>query len=96
MSDWKYLNVEFEGNTAVLTISREKVLNALNQDLLNELEEAVASIEQSEDVRALVITGAGKSFVAGADIKELREISRPDQAEAKAKEDRPCSTGLKN
>lgn len=86
MSDWKYLNVEFEGNTAVLTISREKVLNALNQDLLNELEEAVASVEQSEDVRALVITGAGeKAFVAGADIKELREISRPDQAEAKAK-----------
>lgn len=86
MSDWKYINVEIEESTAVLTISRPKVLNALNQELLNELEEAVASIEQKKDIRALIITGAGeKAFVAGADIKELREIDQPHQAEEKAK-----------
>ena len=57
-----------------LTISRPKALNALNTAVLAELERVLARLEGRADLRAVVITGAGeKSFVAGADIAEMRE-----------------------
>jgi enoyl-CoA hydratase len=56
-----------------LTISRPKALNALNSDVLAELERVLADLEARDDLRAVLITGAGeKSFVAGADIAEMR------------------------
>ncbi|MFO7649061.1 enoyl-CoA hydratase-related protein [Halomonas campaniensis] len=56
-----------------LTISRPKALNALNSDVLAELERVLAELEARDDLRAVLITGAGeKSFVAGADIAEMR------------------------
>lgn len=86
MSDWKHLQVEKENNRVTLTISRPKVLNALNQELLNELEQVIAWIERTDEIRAVIMTGAGeKAFVAGADIAELRQISDPGKAEQKAK-----------
>jgi enoyl-CoA hydratase len=60
---------------ATLTISREKALNALNNDVMTELDARLSEIEDSEDIKGLIITGAGdKAFVAGADIGELRTI----------------------
>ncbi|WP_254277003.1 enoyl-CoA hydratase-related protein [Halomonas sp. 3H] len=56
-----------------LTISRPKALNALNSDVLAELERVLSDLEARDDLRAVLITGAGeKSFVAGADIAEMR------------------------
>lgn len=86
MSDWKYLQVTKENNWVTLTISRPQVLNALNQELLDELEQVISWIEQTDEIRVLIVTGAGeKAFVAGADIAELRQISDPGKAEQKAK-----------
>ncbi|SDN71691.1 enoyl-CoA hydratase [Halomonas shengliensis] len=63
-----------------LTINRPKALNALNSAVLAELERVLAGLEGRADLRAVVITGAGeKSFVAGADIAEMREKT-PEQA----------------
>ena len=60
---------------ATVTINRPDKLNALNDDLLNELADAFKAIQVDEDVEAVIVTGAGdKAFVAGADIKELREL----------------------
>jgi enoyl-CoA hydratase len=67
-------NIIFEvsDGIATITFNRPKALNALNADLLNELAKALDQIAENEDIRVLILTGAGeKSFVAGADITEL-------------------------
>jgi len=69
-----YENIIFEVSEGIATITfnRPKALNALNGALLDELSQALDEISADEDIRALVLTGAGdKSFVAGADITEL-------------------------
>ncbi|PYR46297.1 MAG: hypothetical protein DMF89_22565, partial [Acidobacteria bacterium] len=56
----------------LITINRPKVLNAQNAQTIDELRRAMLDLQRDEDVRAVVVTGAGeKSFVAGADINEL-------------------------
>ncbi len=64
--------IERDGATAIVTINRPKVLNALNTQTLDELRRAMLEIKQDEGVRVVILTGAGeRSFVAGADINEL-------------------------
>ncbi len=66
------LALERDGATAIVTVNRPKVLNALNSATLDELQATMAGLRQDDTVRCVVITGAGeKSFVAGADINEL-------------------------
>jgi enoyl-CoA hydratase len=66
-----------ENGIAVLTVNRPDKLNALNNTVLDELEKAVKKIEKDEEIRAVVVTGAGeKAFVAGADIKELNTLNK--------------------
>jgi enoyl-CoA hydratase len=66
------LALERDGATAIVTVNRPKVLNALNSATLDELLATMAGLRQDDTVRSVVITGAGeKSFVAGADINEL-------------------------
>ena len=63
---------------AVLTIDRERALNALNSEVLGELDAAIDAIDL-DAVRCLIITGAGqKSFVAGADIGEMSTLSKAE------------------
>ena len=72
---------EVKGNIAILTISREKALNALNSEVLNDLDAALDAVDVNA-VRALILTGAGKkSFVAGADIGEMSTLT-PEEGEA--------------
>ena len=66
------LILEVENSVAVLTISRPKALNALNSETLNELNEVLTEIEANDEIKVVILTGAGeKSFVAGADISEM-------------------------
>lgn len=67
-------------NAAILTLNRPQALNALSFDVLAEIGSALDEVERMDDVRALLITGAGdKAFCAGADIKELRNRRLVDQ-----------------
>ena len=67
----KNIIVEKKGNIAIATINRPEAINALNTEVLKELEEMAALIGGDREIRALVITGAGKAFVAGADIAQM-------------------------
>ena len=66
---------EVKENVAVITIDRPEALNALNLDVLAELEQAAARAEKDDDVYVVVITGAGRAFVAGADIGQMKDLS---------------------
>ncbi len=69
-----YENIIFEvrEGLATITFNRPKALNALNSQLLDEFSDALDRVIEDESIRVLILTGSGeKSFVAGADIKEL-------------------------
>ena len=69
---YHHLLYEIRDAVAIITFNRPKALNALNNELLDELARALDEIAQNEAVKVLVLTGAGdKAFVAGADITEL-------------------------
>lgn len=70
------LDVNDDG-TALLTLNRPDKLNALNKQVLDDLDRALTLVEDREDVRILIITGKGdKAFAAGADIRELSSLDR--------------------
>jgi enoyl-CoA hydratase len=72
---------EVKDHIAILTINRPEALNALNLDVLSELEAALEKAEQDNDVYVLLLTGAGRAFVAGADIAQMKDFV-PEQARA--------------
>ena len=71
-----------QGHVSIITINREKALNALSTAVLKDLEEAVNTVEADKDTYCAIITGAGaKSFVAGADIAEMKDKTVEEAAE---------------
>ena len=70
--EFKSLLIETVGGVATLTVNRPRSLNALNSEVLGELECALHGLDLDAGVKAVVLTGAGeRAFVAGADIKEM-------------------------
>lgn len=73
--DYKLLLVENNDGIVTVTINNEKSLNALNSTLIAELADAFAAINKDEAVDVVILTGAGRSFVAGADISEMAPLN---------------------
>lgn len=66
-----------DAGICVLSINRPDKLNALNDQVFKDLDKAISEIEESGDIKGLIITGAGdKAFVAGADIKEFSAFTK--------------------
>ncbi|WP_316802619.1 enoyl-CoA hydratase/isomerase family protein [Pedobacter nototheniae] len=73
---YQNLLTEIKEGIFYITINREKALNALNKDTLAELADAIAFAGKTDEVRGVILTGAGeKAFVAGADIKEFSDYN---------------------
>jgi enoyl-CoA hydratase len=72
--EFKNLKFEKKDNIGILTLSRPKALNALNTELLLELNQAIDIISKDESIHVLIVTGDGKAFVAGADITEMKDF----------------------
>ncbi len=72
---------ERRGAVALLTLDRPDARNALDRATLGALEERIALVERDEAVRAVVLTGAGRAFAAGADIAQMRAMT-PAEAES--------------
>lgn len=73
--NWQNLLWKKEGNIGILSINRPDALNALNSQVLEELYGAIDMISQDDDVHVLILTGEGRSFVAGADIGEMKDLN---------------------
>ena len=74
----EFIVYEQKGAYGIITISREKALNALNSQVLDELNATLDAVNLNE-VRCLILTGAGqKSFVAGADIAEMSTLTKAE------------------
>ena len=69
------VSVEFQGRTALVTINQPASLNALSSDILRELNEVIDVLSDYLEIRVIILTGAGRSFVAGADISEMKDMS---------------------
>jgi enoyl-CoA hydratase len=74
-----HIRLEKKGNVAIATIDRPKALNALNSEVLNDLNTLVDEVNADEEIRVLILTGSGeKSFVAGADIGEMSNLTKAE------------------
>ena len=74
----EFITYEQEGQVGIVTINRPKALNALNSQVLEEIEATFKAIDL-DAVRAVILTGAGeKSFVAGADIGEMSTLTKAE------------------
>ena len=66
--------LEKKPGIGIITINRPEVLNALNQVVFNELKDILCSAQQDEKIRAVIVIGAGNTFVAGADVGEMATL----------------------
>ncbi len=74
----RYIQVSKETGIAIVTINRTEVLNALSSSVLEELGGVVDELAADGSIRVVILTGAGRSFVAGADIAEMSGLT-PDE-----------------
>ena len=70
--------VERQERVATITLNRPEALNALNGQVMNEVTEAAAELDDDLGVGAIIVTGSAKAFAAGADIKEMASLSFAD------------------
>jgi len=73
--DFAHIKVETHDRVGLVQLNRPKVLNALNRQLMEEIVNALRSYDEDPNIGAIVITGDGRAFAAGADIKEMLEAS---------------------
>jgi methylglutaconyl-CoA hydratase len=78
---YQHLRLERRGATAIVTLDRPDVRNAFNARLIAELRDAFTRLDADEDVRAVVLRGAGPTFCAGADLTWMRSSADFDYAE---------------
>jgi enoyl-CoA hydratase len=72
--NYSILNYQQDSGIGVLTISRPEALNALNSLFFKEFNDLLGTISTTKDLKVLIVTGEGKSFVAGADIAEMQKM----------------------
>ena len=78
MHRYETIILEKKNHIGYLVLNRPEVLNASSQKLIAELTDALARVNEDEEIKVLIITGAGKGFQAGADIRELNNLKPID------------------
>lgn len=86
---------ENKDNVLKITLNRPEVYNAFNNEMLTELNEAIGSVYNDDTVRCVVITGAGKAFCSGQDLKDFNE-SKSTFREVLTKKYNPLILGITN
>lgn len=70
--------VERDQRVGIITLNRPQALNALNSQVMNEVTSAATELDDDPDIGAIIITGSAKAFAAGADIKEMADLTFAD------------------
>ena len=70
-----FVDLEQRGSIGILTMNRPEALNALNDQVLRDLDAALDAVEANDEVLVVILTGAGRSFVAGADIGQMKDFT---------------------
>ena len=79
MSNYQSILVDRDERVGIVTLNRPKELNAINFQLVSELANALEEFDRDDEIRCIVLTGAGeRTFAAGADIKEMSDKSPID------------------
>jgi enoyl-CoA hydratase len=79
-SRYQFIKVEKEGNLATVTLNRPESLNAIHSQLHREIEDIWIDVARDNDINAIILTGAGKAFSAGGDVKGMDSRNDPDAA----------------
>ncbi|MFT0538448.1 enoyl-CoA hydratase [Pseudomonas fulva] len=69
--------LDIHGKVGLITLNRPQALNALNAQIVSELNQALDQLERDPGIGCVVLTGSAKAFAAGADIKEMAELKYP-------------------
>ena len=75
--NYETILLETHGRVGLITLNRPQALNALNAQLVSEVNQALDGFEADANIGCIVITGSKKAFAAGADIKEMAELTYP-------------------
>lgn len=70
--DYNNIKVEITGPTAVITLNRPEVMNAISPGLLSDVDAALTELDKNENVKVIILTAAGRAFCAGADFQTLK------------------------
>ena len=66
--EFNYIDIDINGKIANIKLNRPEAMNALNESLVEQLGSALDSLNSRDDIETIVLEGAGKAFVAGADV----------------------------
>jgi len=72
---WQTILLEQRNGVGVITLNRPQALNALNNQLIAEVNQALDQLEKDPQIGCIVIAGSEKAFAAGADIKEMADLN---------------------
>ena len=75
MSEYREILYAVEDRVATVTFNRPEHRNPISVDMLEEIQRAVRAAQQDDAVRVLVLTGAGRAFCSGGDVKSLAEVA---------------------
>lgn len=76
--EFNNLLIAKDENITIITLNRPKALNALNSEVLDELDKVFTELEKDDETKVVILTGEGKSFVAGADISQMQSLNEEE------------------
>ena len=94
--EYKFLRYTVEGSIATIILDRPEVYNALNDEITFELQDALKLLGKNDDVRAVVLTGEGKAFCSGQDLKDSSAQKNRSFMESLQKRYNPIIRAMRN
>jgi 2-(1,2-epoxy-1,2-dihydrophenyl)acetyl-CoA isomerase len=94
--EFQYIKLDVANNTATITLNRPEVYNALNDGITYEFQEALKKISRDDSIRVVVLTGAGKAFCSGQDLKAAAGQERRSFLDSLHKRYNPIISAMRN